>query len=142
MSASCVTTAFLPAFRVKMSDHFAITGVDFAGPVHYKEKKSNTGKSYITLCTCASTRAVDLKLCCDFSSIGFQRALKEFIARGGCPQTIVRKTSSATGTWLSTLKKDHNLASYIEALNVNRTKFKIPQASWWGGFFACFILVS
>ena len=91
MSASCVTTAFLPAFRVKMSDHFVITGVDFAGPVHYKEKKSNTGKSYITLCTCASTRAVDLKLCCDFSSIGFQRALKEFIARGGCPQTIVRK---------------------------------------------------
>ena len=82
MSASCVTTAFLPAFRVKMSDHFAITGVDFAGPVHYKEKKSNTGKSYITLCTCASTRAVDLKLCCDFSSIGFQRALKEFIVRG------------------------------------------------------------
>ena len=65
-----------------MSDHFAITGVDFAGPVHYKKKKSNTGKSYITLCTCASTRAVDLKLCCDFSSIGFQRALKEFIARG------------------------------------------------------------
>ena len=36
MSASCVTTAFLPPFRVKMSDHFAITGVDFAGPVHYK----------------------------------------------------------------------------------------------------------
>ena len=42
MSASCVTTAFLPAFRVKMSDNFAITGVDFAGPVHYKKKKSNT----------------------------------------------------------------------------------------------------
>ena len=73
-----------------MSDHFAITGVDFAGPVHYKVKKSNTGKSYITLCTCASTCGVDLKLCCDFSSIGFQRALKEFIARGGCPQTIVK----------------------------------------------------
>lgn len=120
MSASCVTTAFLPVFRVKMSDHFAITGVEFAGPVHYKVKKSNTGKSYITLCTCASTSAVDLKLCCDFSSIGFQRALKEFIARGGCPQTIVsdnRKTSSATGKWLSTLKKDHNLASYIGAPN-------------------------
>ena len=66
-------------------------------------KKSNTGKSYVTLCTRASTCAVDLKLYCDFSSIGFQRALKEFIA----------KTSSATGKWLSTLKKDHNLASYI-----------------------------
>lgn len=48
MSASCVTTETLPAFRVKMSDHFEITGVDFAGPVHYKGKKFNTGKSYIT----------------------------------------------------------------------------------------------
>ena len=38
MSASCVTTAFLPAFRVKMSDHFAITGVDFAGPVHTRRR--------------------------------------------------------------------------------------------------------
>ena len=95
-------------------------------------KKSNTGKSYVTLCTRASTCAVDLKLYCDFSSFGFQRALKEFIA----------KTSSATGKWLSTLKKDHNLASYIGALNVNRNKFNIAQASWWGGFFACFILVS
>ena len=38
------------------------------------------------------------KLCCDFYSNGFQRALKEFIARRGCRQTIVSdngKTSSA-----------------------------------------------
>ena len=111
ISASHVTTAALPTFRVEMSDPFAVTGVDFAGPVYYRVKKSVTAKAYIALFTCTSTRAVHLKLCRDLSSAEFQRALKEFIARRGCPQTVVSdngKTFVATGKWLSTLKKDHN----------------------------------
>ena len=121
ISASHVTTAALPTFRVEMSDPFAVTGVDFAGPVYYRVKKSVTAKAYIALFTCTSTRAVHLKLCRDLSSAEFQRALKEFIARRGCPQILVSdngKTFVATGKWLSTLKKDHNLASYIGALNI------------------------
>ena len=129
MSASCVTTAALPAFRVEMSDPFAVTGVDFAGPVHYKVKKSDIGKAYIALFTCASTRAVHLQLCRDLSSIKFQRALKEFIARRGCPQTFLSdngKTFVATGKWLSTLKKDHDLASYTGVLNI-KWKFNLAR---------------
>ena len=127
ISASHVTTAALPTFRVEMSDPFAVTGVDFAGPVYYRVKKSVTDKAYIALLTCTSTRAVHLKLCHDLSSAEFQRALKEFIARRGCSQTLVSdngKTFVATGKWLSTLKKDHNLASYIGALNI-RWKFNL-----------------
>ena len=33
ISASHVTTAALPTFKVEMSDPFSVTGVDFAGPV-------------------------------------------------------------------------------------------------------------
>ena len=40
----------------------------------------------------------------------------------------------ATGRWLSTLKKDHNLASYVGALNITG-KFNLARAPWWGGFF-------
>ena len=36
--------------------------------------------------------------------------------------------------WLSTVKKDHNLASYIRALNIRWT-FNLPRAPWWEGFF-------
>ena len=60
-----------------------------------------------------------------------------FIARRGCSQTLVSdngKTFVATGKWLSTLKKDNNLASYIGALN-RRWKFNLARAPWWGGFF-------
>ena len=53
----------LPEFRAQLSDPFVVTGVDFAGPILYKIKKSTFGKSYIALFTCSSTKAVHLKLC-------------------------------------------------------------------------------
>ena len=120
-----------------MSEPFAVTGVGFSGPVNYRVKKSVTAKAYIALFTCTSTRAVHLKLCHDLSCAEFQRALKAFIARRGCPHTLVSdngKTFVATGKWLSTLKKDHNLASNIGALNIT-WKFNLARAPWWGGFF-------
>ena len=127
----------LPVFRAELSDPFAVTGVDFAGPMYYKIKKSTTAKAYIALFTCASTRAVHLKLCRDLTAIQFQRALKEFVAGRGCPQTIVSnngKTFVTTGRWLSTLKKDHGVANYLGTLNI-KWKFNLAQAPWWGGFF-------
>ena len=135
ISAPRETTKSLPIFRVEMSDTFAVTGVDFAGPVFFRLKKSVTAKAYIALFTCTSTRAVHLKLCRDLSSAEFQRALKEFIARRGCPQNLVSdqgKTFVASGQWLSTvtLKKDHNLPSYIGALNIT-WKFNLARAPWW-----------
>ena len=40
----------------------------------------------------------------------------------------------ATRKWLSTLKKDHNLASYVGALNITG-KFNLARAPWWEGLF-------
>ena len=53
--------SMLPEFRARLSEPFAFTGVDFAGPIVYKIKKSTFRKSYVALFTCASTRAVYLK---------------------------------------------------------------------------------
>lgn len=124
-------------FRAELSDPFAITGVDFARPMYYKIKKSTTAKAYIALFTCASTRAVHLKLCHDLYATESQRALKEFVARRGCPHTIVSnngKTFVTTGRWLSTLKKDHGMANYLGTLNI-KWKFNLAWSPWWGGFF-------
>lgn len=52
----------MPLFRTQLSDTFVMTWVDFAGPVYYKITKSSTAKAYIALFTCASIRAVHLKL--------------------------------------------------------------------------------
>lgn len=137
LTTSCTSDSMLPVFRAELSDPFTVTGVDFAGPMHYKVKKSTTAKAYIALFTCASTRAVHLKLCCDLTASEFRRALKEFVARRGCPQTMVSdngKTFVATGRWLSTLKKDHGVANYLGTLNI-KWKFNLARAPWWGGFF-------
>ena len=47
--------SMLPEFRAQLSDPFVVTGVDFAGPILYKIKKSTFGKSYVALFTCSST---------------------------------------------------------------------------------------
>ena len=141
LSTSPILESRLPLFRTKLSDPFVVTGVDFARPVYYKITKSSTAKAYIALFTCASTRVVHLKLCCNLSTTKFQRALKEFTARQGCPQIIVSdnsKTFVATGKWLSVLQKDHSLANFMGTLNLT-WKFNLAWAPWWGGFFECLI---
>ena len=78
-----------------------------------------------------------LKLCHDLSAQEFQRALKEFVARRGCPQIIVSdngKTFVATGKWLPKLRKDQRLTNYLGALEI-KWKFNLAGAPWWGGFF-------
>ena len=90
--------ASLPEFRVKPSRPFASTGVDFAGPLFVKTPEGMK-KSYVTLFTCAVTRAVHIELVMDQSVPAFIRSLRKFAARRGMPEKIVSdnaKTFEAT----------------------------------------------
>ena len=112
---SAPPTSALPRFRTEFTEPFNVTGVDFAGPLLYKSGNNGTSKAYITLFTCASTRAVHLKLCKDMTVMEFKRGLKEFVVRRGAPEMIVSdnaKTFQAAKKWLSTLRKDEDLFSY------------------------------
>ncbi|XP_070567225.1 uncharacterized protein [Ptychodera flava] len=91
-----------------MSKPFGVSDIDFAGPLIYKSEKYETSKTYIALFTCASTRAVHLKLCRDLSVNEFKRQLKKFVAKRGSPSVVVSdnaKTFIATKRWLSTLQR-------------------------------------
>ena len=81
-------TSALPKFRTEFTEPFNVTGVDFAGPLLYRSG-SGTGKAYVALFTCVSTRAVHLKLCKDMTAEEFERRLKEFVVRRGAPDLIV-----------------------------------------------------
>ena len=52
----------LPGFRVKGDFAFSFTGIDFAGPLFVKNRKSDMRKVYICLFTCATSRAIHLEL--------------------------------------------------------------------------------
>lgn len=138
---SAPVTLVLPRFRTKFTEPFSVTGVDFAGPLLYKCGNKETGKAYVALFTCASTRAVHLKLCKDLTVREFKRSLKEFVTQRGSPTAIVSdnaKTFQATKKWLKTLKKDEHLFNYLATKEIE-WRFNMSCALWWGGVFERFI---
>ena len=130
-------TAALPEFRTTLTEPFAVTGVDFAGPLLYRSEQKTTEKAYIILYTCASTRAVHLKLVKGMGVADFQRSFKEFTARRGLPDKIISdnaKTFKAAKDWLMKLRMDEDLNNYL-AMHQIRWQFNLSRAPWWGGFF-------
>ena len=122
--------AKLPKFREEFSDPFATTGVDFAGPLHFKMSKTKMEKAYIALFTCAATRAVHLKLCENLTTNCFKRALKEFVAHRGVPKLIVSdnaKLFKATAGWLKKLSLDEDIQCYLAKKNIE-WKFSLSRA--------------
>ncbi len=131
------TTAPLPTFRTDMTEPFAVTGVDFAGPLLYRTNRKSTRKAYVALYTCAATRAVHLKLSKSMDADEFKRGLKEFVARRGTPDKFVSdnaKTFKATKQWLEVLTTDTDLFNYLTAQRIT-WQFNLSRAPWWGGFF-------
>ena len=128
--------ASLPEFRVKPSRPFASTGVDFAGPLFVKTPEGMK-KSYVTLFTCAVTRAVHIELVMDQSVPAFIRSLRKFAARRGMPEKIVSdnaKTFQATAKWLHGLYQSEEVRRFLQLRNCI-WQFNIPLAPWWGGFW-------
>ncbi|GFY33214.1 integrase catalytic domain-containing protein [Trichonephila clavipes] len=70
----------LPRDRITQSPHFQIVGIDFTGAILVKDNQG-TRKSYVSLFTCAVTRAVHLELVSDMSTKCFLLALRRFLAR-------------------------------------------------------------
>ncbi|KAL0893471.1 hypothetical protein ABMA27_013673 [Loxostege sticticalis] len=79
----------LPSDRVVQSLRaFQKVGMDFAGPVEVKQsriRRSVTGKGYILVFVCFSTKAVHLELASDLSTATFLACFRRFISRRGLP---------------------------------------------------------
>ena len=70
----------LPANRIVPAPPFTNVGLDFAGPLHLKNRGE---KAYICLFTCAVTRAVHLELVSNMTTERFLLALRRMVARRG-----------------------------------------------------------
>lgn len=78
----------LPDTRVNISSRpFAISGVDYAGPIQIRESRRRgricTSKAYIAVFVCFTTKAVHLELVSQLTTEAFLSALKRFVARRG-----------------------------------------------------------
>ncbi|XP_035917798.1 uncharacterized protein LOC118515210 [Anopheles stephensi] len=77
----------LPQSRVTPGRPFAVTGVDYAGPLYLKpaHRRAAAVKSYLCVFVCFATKAVHLELMGDLITAGFLAALRRFTYRRGLP---------------------------------------------------------
>ncbi len=100
----------LPEDRTKGEVPFQTIGVDYAGPIKYRQKKSER-KAYILLYSCSLTRAVYLDLVPNLSTEEFIRSFKRLVARRGRPKKIYSdngKTFVAASKWVTMWWKMRN----------------------------------
>ena len=81
-------TRNLPIFCSELDEPFQTTRIDFGGLLIYRERDQEM-KRYIVIFTCATTRAVHLKLSRSMLTEELKYTLKEFIARHGTPRTVI-----------------------------------------------------
>ena len=127
----------LPDFRVKDVPPFTNVGVDFAGPLFYKDIDGQMKKCYIVLYTCCTSRALHLDLVIDLSGPAFLRSLRRFTARRGTPSLINSdnaKTFKFAAKFLSTLAKDPSVFSFLQDKRIT-WRFNLERSPWWGGYF-------
>jgi hypothetical protein len=78
----------LPAERVTPSRPFTHTGLDFGGPFVVKTGLRSTGKAYLALFVCFSTKAVHLEAVSALTKEACIAALRRFVARRGRPAVL------------------------------------------------------
>jgi len=124
----------LPAERVQPSTPFALTGLDFAGPLY--TKKDTSAKSYILLLTCATMRALHLEVSSDMSVDKFLMALDRFVSSRGLPHTVYSDkaaTFQAARRELAeicTILNDPQTSHYFAHRGIT-WKFIATRAAWW-----------
>jgi len=133
-----VVEAPLPAERVQTSTLFAVTGLDFAGPLY--TKKDQPAKTYILLLTCATTTVLHLELSTDISVDKFLMALDRFVSRRGLPHILYSDNATTFQAArrelaeICTIFHDQRTFHYFAHRDIT-WKFIAPRAAWWGGWW-------
>ncbi|GFW44220.1 integrase catalytic domain-containing protein [Trichonephila clavipes] len=128
----------LPRDRITQSPPFQIVGIDFTGAILVKDNLG-TRKSYVSLFTCAVTRAVHLELVSDMSTKCFFFALRRFLARRGNCKVIYSdnartfKAAERELAYFANILKDNEFQNFVADKGIH-WKFIVERAPWWGGF--------
>ena len=127
----------LPQIRLSDMPPFTNTGVDFAGPLFCRERGCNEAyKSYISLYTCASTRAISLELVPDLTAHSFKNSMIRFVSNRGIPNVMISdnaKTFKKAAEDLNCLITRSPTQEFIEDNRITWL-FYLEKSPWWGGF--------
>ena len=130
------TAPSLPSFRITKEHPFTFTGVDFAGPLYEKEN-GEMRKNYVSVYTCAVSRAVHLDTVPDLRAEAFIRNFRLFAARRRLPRELNSdngKTFVSASKMLRALFNSPAVRRHLANKGVKWT-FNLKRAPWWGGYF-------
>lgn len=133
---SSPTAPALHPFRITKEEPFTFTGGDFAGPLYVKEN-GKMCKTYVTVYTCAVSRAVYLDTIPDLTTEAFIRNFRRFAARRGLPRKLMSDNGKSFKSASKTLKSLFSSAAVRRHLTNKgvRWTFNLERAPWWGGYF-------
>ena len=130
----------LPEIRVRDAPPFTITRVDFTGAL-YVQGYNQELKVYICLFTCATSRAIHLKVVNDLSVDIFLLSFKRFASRRSLPHIMVSDNAStyqSAAEELLKLFKSQGLSHSLSKQGV-QWRFIPKRAPWYGGLWECLI---
>ncbi|KAK5967304.1 Integrase catalytic domain-containing protein, partial [Trichostrongylus colubriformis] len=131
----------LPKERVTRSRPFQNIGLDYLGPLRYKDSFNVSAKIWICLITCMATRAVHLELVLNNTTQEFLLAFRRFISRRGVPSLVLSDNAATFRSANDTLQKAiyaqssfQQVSRYFTSRHI-RWKFITPLSPWKGGFY-------
>ena len=127
----------LPRERTEGNTPFNVIGVDFAGPLKYRDKRKEEQKAYVVLYSCSLTPGVFLELLPSLETTELIKSLKQLIARRGCPCKIYLdngQTFVTAAKWLKKVQKDERFHPFLSDQSII-WQFNLSRAPWWGGQF-------
>uniref|UniRef100_A0A8R1XYB1 Integrase catalytic domain-containing protein n=1 Tax=Onchocerca volvulus TaxID=6282 RepID=A0A8R1XYB1_ONCVO len=124
----------LPENRVIRSRTFAHVGLDYMGPLSVKIDSGLT-KRWVALFTCFTTRAVHLEIAENLSAECFLHIFRRFIARRGCPESVLSDNASQFQLVFKTMKEqDIKLTNFFAKKGMVWENI-VPRAPWSGGVY-------
>ncbi|XP_023247400.1 uncharacterized protein LOC106642609 [Copidosoma floridanum] len=137
--------AALPAQRVTPLRPFAITGIDYAGPIPVlfsKGRGAKSTKGYVVIFICFVVRAVHIEIVSDITTDAFMAAYDRFTARRGVCDTIYsdnattfKRASGELARMFSETSEFNKTVAGQLATRGTTWKFIPPRAPHFGGLW-------
>ena len=126
----------LPKIRVEDGPPFTVTGVDFTGALYIKDKTGHQSKAYICLFTCATTRAVHLKVVTDLTEQSLMDAFR-FSSRKSLPKLMLSDNATTYTAAAVHLRRLFDSQYLKQSLSHKGTEWKFisRHAPCYGGWW-------
>uniref|UniRef100_A0A2S2R5S9 Integrase catalytic domain-containing protein n=1 Tax=Sipha flava TaxID=143950 RepID=A0A2S2R5S9_9HEMI len=135
------TMGNLPVCRLQQIKPFHATGVDYAGPIPLKERRTRNAPvshAYICLFVCMSTKALHLEVASTLSTETFLMAFTRFAARRGPIQAIYSDCGTnfvgASRLFKSVPEYQNAITNHLSTQQIQR-HFNPPSAPHFGGLW-------